>query len=248
MKKTGGIDFMKLKWLVLSLTFIFLGGDLCLGKNATGAKNPDQRITYPRGTAEEAKEREEFLKKIPTPKEWWAENRERDKRDKPDEIIDSLSIDPGMIVGEAGAGDGYFTLFLSRAVGGKGTVYANDNDRFMLYALEYYMTACQHDKNIIPVLGSDTDPLFPADELDMIVIYGSFHDFQDRKGWLNTAKNYLKPHGILAIVDGYWPDHGGLTYELITGIAQECGFKQISYKDFSSSSLSHHLHIFLRGQ
>ncbi len=29
----------------------------------------------------------------------------------------------------------------------------------------------------LPVLGTDDDPLFPTRELDMIVIYGSFHVF-----------------------------------------------------------------------
>lgn len=50
-----------------------------------------------------------------------------------------------MRVGEAGAGAGYFTFFLSALVGERGVVYANDNDAYMLAALEHYA--------IVPDLG-----------------------------------------------------------------------------------------------
>ena len=165
---------MKSRLLVIYLILVISNGIFSQEKTTTGKKSADKTGYYTQGSSGE---KEKFLKKIPVPKEWWDENRERDKRDKPEEHIRSLNIKPGMKIGEAGAGGGYFTSFLSNAVGEKGVIYANDNDRFMLYALEYYMNVYQKYKNIIPVLGSDVDPLFPINDLDMIVIYGSFHDF-----------------------------------------------------------------------
>jgi tRNA A58 N-methylase Trm61 len=41
-----------------------------------------------------------------------------------------------MIIGEAGAGDGYLTFFLSRRVGASGRIYANDIDPGSLRRLE----------------------------------------------------------------------------------------------------------------
>jgi len=44
----------------------------------------------------------------------------------PEQIMDSIGVKPGMRIGEAGAGQGYFTFPLARRVGPKGIVFAND--------------------------------------------------------------------------------------------------------------------------
>lgn len=196
---------------------------------------------------------EEFLKRIPSPESRWAENRQRDLRDRPEAILELLGINPGMRVGEAGAGDGYFTYFLSARVGESGVVYANDNDSYALAALEYYAKELFGGlKNIVPVLGADEDPLFPSPDLDMIVIYGSFHDFTRRAEWLRNAKRYLKSGGRLAIIDGYWPDHGALTKDVVGELGAQAGYHLVFYKDCSSEYdredggkgfFSHHVHI-----
>ena len=48
------------------------------------------------------------------PKEYEAyDYKRRDKQEKPNEAIDCIGIKPGMKIGEAGAGRGYFTFHLS---------------------------------------------------------------------------------------------------------------------------------------
>lgn len=212
-----------------------------------------------RGSPDQAGQRipiEEFLKKIPNAAAQWAENRKRDLRDRPEAILELLGLEPGMRVGEAGAGAGYFTFFLSALVGERGVVYANDNDAYMLAALEYYAKGSFGGlKNIVPVLGSDEDPLFPRHDLDMIVIYGSFHDFTRRAEWLRNAKRYLKSGGRLAIIDGYYPDHGALTKEAVIELGSQAGYRLAFYKDCSSEYdlgedgkgfRSNHVHILVR--
>ena len=55
-----------------------------------------------------------------------AQNTYRDKRMQPQRIMDSLRVKEGTIIGEAGAGEGYFTFCLSKRVGETGKIYAND--------------------------------------------------------------------------------------------------------------------------
>lgn len=199
---------------------------------------------------------EEFLKRIPNADARRAEDKQRDLRDHPEAILELLGIEPGMRIGEAGAGAGYFTFFLSALVGERGIVYANDNDAYMLAALEYYAKGFFGGlKNIVPVLGADEDPLFPRHELDMIVIYGSFHDFTRRAEWLRNAKPYLKSGGRLAIIDGYYPDHGALSKEAVIELGFQAGYRLAFYKDCSSEYdlgedgkgfRSNHVHILVR--
>ena len=42
---------------------------------------------------------------------------DRDRRLQPDRVIRAVGVEPGMTVGEIGAGRGYFTVKLARAVG-----------------------------------------------------------------------------------------------------------------------------------
>ena len=52
----------------------------------------------------------------------------RDRDLQPERIMDTIKLDKGMIVGEAGAGYGYFTFKMSKRVGSTGIVFANDID------------------------------------------------------------------------------------------------------------------------
>ena len=52
----------------------------------------------------------------------WATEKERDAVDESSQIIRALGITPGMRVADLGAGSGYHTLRLSRALGPNGRV------------------------------------------------------------------------------------------------------------------------------
>ena len=51
---------------------------------------------------------------------------DRETWQPPEKILDAIGARPGMRVGEAGAGQGYFTFPLARRVGSEGIVLAND--------------------------------------------------------------------------------------------------------------------------
>src|SRR5512142_744661 len=50
----------------------------------------------------------------------------RDAWQKPDEVVGALQLREGETVADVGAGSGYFTLRLAKAVGERGRVYAVD--------------------------------------------------------------------------------------------------------------------------
>jgi len=60
----------------------------------------------------------------------------RDEYQKPDEVIRNLELKEGDVVCEVGAGSGYFTPYLSKAVGQTGRVYAQDPQREFVELIE----------------------------------------------------------------------------------------------------------------
>jgi ubiquinone/menaquinone biosynthesis C-methylase UbiE len=124
----------------------------------------------------------------------------RDSWQQPEKIMDAIGIKSGMTIGEAGAGEGYFTFRLSNRVGEKGKIYANDINGD---ALEKIEKRCAEDSisNIVTILGEVADPLFPAGELDMVVMMRAFHDFEKPIEWMKNVVASLKPKGRLVIID-----------------------------------------------
>ncbi len=130
----------------------------------------------------------------------FAQRSNRDSWQQPERIIDSLGIKPGMIIGEAGAGEGYFTFHLSRRVGESGRVYANDIDKRALERIEERRKR-ENTENITTVVGKVDDPLFPSRELDCVVMVMAFHDFEKPVEWVKNVARYMKAGAFLAIID-----------------------------------------------
>ena len=62
----------------------------------------------------------------------------RDAKQKPVELVQAMELQPGMVVADIGTGAGYMLPFLSRAVGAKGRVLAEDiQDDFLAKAHHY---------------------------------------------------------------------------------------------------------------
>ncbi len=117
-----------------------------------------------------------------------------------DKILNIIGLKEGMKVGEAGAGDGYLTFYLSRRVGEAGKIYANDINSWGLRKIEKRFKD-EEITNIETVVGEVDDPLFPDKELDMVVMVHAFHDFSQPVKWLKNTKAYLKPGANLVIID-----------------------------------------------
>jgi ubiquinone/menaquinone biosynthesis C-methylase UbiE len=127
------------------------------------------------------------------------QNSYRDRELQPEKLMDAIGVLPGMIIGEGGAGRGYFTFKLAARVGPDGKIYANDIDRSALSAIR---SRCEREgvANIQTILGEVEDPLFPPG-LDMVFMVAAFHDFEKQVEWLENVKSSLKPEATLVIVE-----------------------------------------------
>ena len=112
---------------------------------------------------------------------------DRETWQPPGQIMDSIGVKPGMIIGEAGAGQGYFTYYLARRVGEKGKVFANDISITSLNDIQS-RSKRENIANIITVLGETEDPLFPQKNLDMIVMLYVLHMLEKPVEFLKNLK------------------------------------------------------------
>lgn len=150
----------------------------------------------------------------------------RDERLRPEKVMDVVGIRPGMVVGEAGAGRGYFTFKLARRVGPSGRVYANDIDRA---ALDHVRQVCRDEGigNVETVVGETEDPLFPVTGLEVVVMVYALHDFSQPVAFLQNLKRYLKPGASVVILDAD-PERTGerhfLARERLVELFAEAGY------------------------
>jgi len=119
----------------------------------------------------------------------------------PDQVMDAIGIEPGMVVAEIGAGHGRYVVQIAVRVGENGKVYAEDIDAAALQHLEQ-RCAKWGLEHVETILGDVTKPKLPEDKLDVIFIISAYHHFSDPVALMKNARPSLKPDGIVAI--GEW--------------------------------------------
>jgi ubiquinone/menaquinone biosynthesis C-methylase UbiE len=130
----------------------------------------------------------------------WLERSEREIEEMPETALDKAGIGPGMTVADVGAGVGYFSVRLARRVGPEGKVYAVDVQPEMLAMLRE-RAAKAGVKNIIPVLGSESDPRLPKSSMDLILLVDVYHEFSQPQRMLHRLRDALKSDGKLVMLE-----------------------------------------------
>ncbi len=128
-----------------------------------------------------------------------AKNQNRDRWQQPEKIMDAIGLKPGMRIGEAGAGSGYFTFKLVERVGIDGIVYANDIDKSELHKLKDEAKE-KNINNIEIIVGEVENPLFP-DSLDMVIMVYVFHHLDKPTEFFKNIKKSLKPDAHVVLVE-----------------------------------------------
>jgi len=130
----------------------------------------------------------------------WLTRPERAQEEQPEKALDALAIEPGSVVGDVGAGVGYFTEKLARRVGPNGKVYANDIQPEMLVQLRKNMAKLGIG-NVQTVVGAEDDPHLPANTLDLILLVDVYHEFSKPQAMLRHMRESLKPGGRLVLLE-----------------------------------------------
>jgi ubiquinone/menaquinone biosynthesis C-methylase UbiE len=125
---------------------------------------------------------------------------DRDRWQRPDQIMDALGIADASVVADVGAGSGWFTIRLARRVGPNGLVYAQDVQQEMVAAISRRVQR-ESLTNVRPVRGHETDPRLPSGALDAVLIVGAYYEIENRVIWLSRLARALKPQGRIGIVD-----------------------------------------------
>ena len=130
----------------------------------------------------------------------WLEREEREREDRPDIVLAAMKLKNGDVVADVGAATGFFSRRIARAVGPKGKVLANDIQPEMLAMLKEN-AAREKITNIVPILGTETDPKLPKESVDWILLVDVYHEFQEPGPMLAKMREALKPDGRVALVE-----------------------------------------------
>lgn len=130
----------------------------------------------------------------------WLERPQREWEEAPQKMLAALGLRPGEVVADIGAGSGYHTFRLAKLVGPKGKVYAVDIQPEMLAIIRHRMKLGKV-KNVIPVLGTVTDPRLPAETLDLALLVDVYHEFSHPYEMMDALLRALKPRGRVVFVE-----------------------------------------------
>lgn len=170
---------------------------------------------------------------------------QRDRWQRPDEVMAALEVREGSRVADVGAGRGYFTFHLAQRVGPQGKVYAVDIDASDLRRIRN-----RAERNgltqIVTIHSKTDDPSLPPASLDAILVVNAYHEFRQYDAMMEGMANALKPGGLLAIIDSptkradsrspYYRRHS-IPAEIVKEDATRAGLRLRSYEaDFAGSS------------
>lgn len=131
---------------------------------------------------------------------WLLERPERDTYQQPARVLDVLAFRAGERVADIGAGSGYFTRRVARAVGPTGLVWALDIRQEILNYLQA-MVAQDGLTNVRPRVVTPDDPQLSDGQVDTILMVDTLHYVKDRAAYARKLRAALAPGGRVVIID-----------------------------------------------
>jgi ubiquinone/menaquinone biosynthesis C-methylase UbiE len=125
---------------------------------------------------------------------------ERDRWQRPSDVLGALDLREGNVVVDLGSGAGYFALKLSTIVGTTGQVLAVDLRRLSLFFL-WIRAAVRSPHNIRIIVGDEDNPHLPGGTADAVLIANTYHEFRNPRLMLDHTMRSLRPGGRLVIAD-----------------------------------------------
>jgi ubiquinone/menaquinone biosynthesis C-methylase UbiE len=125
---------------------------------------------------------------------------ERDRWQRPSDVLRGLGVSEGSRVVDLGSGAGYFSLKLADLVGKRGQVIAVDLRRLSLFFLRI-RALIRGEHNIRIIVGTPEDPHLPTEQADALLISNTYHEFENPELMLDHVRRALRPGGRLVILD-----------------------------------------------
>ncbi len=175
-------------------------------------------------------------------------DRKLDAGRKPAEMLEFLGVRPGMKVEDMGAGGGYTTELLARAVAPGGVVYMQNDPRWMSFLKEPLAKRFTHPamKDVVRADVPFDDPIPSGiSGLDLVVLNVIYHDIAnmpvDRVRMNEIVFNALKPGGAYVVIDSSAKPGSGLSAtqslhrideDVVKQEVEKAGFKLAQEGDF----------------
>jgi predicted methyltransferase len=172
----------------------------------------------------------------------------RDQWQRVPDIVAALGAASGANIADVGAGHGYFTTRLAKAVGPAGRVFAVDVNPVSLRELRETLGSDYPNVNV--VRGDEDNPHLPEATLDGILVVNAYHEFAEYRAMLGHLQRALKPGGRLVLIEPI-PRAGDATrtaqtkrhaiaIDLAEGELKEAGF-EIIQRDATFVSRPEHM-------
>ncbi len=129
------------------------------------------------------------------------EDPERLKWLPPADVLARLELREGMRVADVGAGTGYFSIPVARAIGASGRVFAVDLQSEMLDRMRAKLEEPDAPRNISLHQGEATKLPFLPGSVDIALYANIWHELDDHLAALREASRITVPGGTIAILD-----------------------------------------------
>lgn len=130
----------------------------------------------------------------------WLERPEREEEERLSLLMESLRLQPGLVVADIGAGSGLISRMVAHRVGETGLVLAVDIQQEMLDALAA-RNKLAGIVNVEPVLGDVKSPRLKPESVDLVLMVDVYHEFDFPYEMLSEIVKSLKPGGRVAFVE-----------------------------------------------
>ena len=129
----------------------------------------------------------------------WLERPEREREERPDQLLEALALRPGDVVADIGCGTGYHVRRFAEAVGPTGRVYGVEIQPEMLALFEREMER-RGITHVQGVLGTPEDPRLP-EPVDVAILIDVYHECSHPAEMIAAICRRLKPDGRLVLVE-----------------------------------------------
>jgi ubiquinone/menaquinone biosynthesis C-methylase UbiE len=163
------------------------------------------------------------------------EKKDRELWQKPDTVINELSLKGTEKIADVGAGSGYFTFRLSKELP-KGKVYAIDIEPEMIRHI-HHKAVSNNIRNIEAIFSTPDNPNIPED-VDLVFICDVLLHVKNKEDWLKSVFSQMKDDSKLVLIEFKEgklpegpPEDMKIPLEKMISITTNAGFVNLKQKD-----------------
>jgi predicted methyltransferase len=165
----------------------------------------------------------------------WSDESSREAAGEADTVIRLSGLAPGMTAADIGAGEGYYTVKLAKAVGPQGEVIAQDIIPKVAQALDRRVRRARLG-NVRVLMGGPDDPHLPPGSVDRAYMIHMYHEIAQPYALMWRLHDALKPGARVAIVDSNRPtSQHGTPPALLRCELEAVGYRQVGFHDLGEA-------------